>query len=351
METIAQFQTTDIAKLIEPSAYIDTFDFAASCEEKADVIAYPSATAAFVPLLEANRTKIQEIPRKTFQYGSTDRHQVCSLDFTNGSEPQCHLQLDVYYPIAPSTTGKTQILVWVYGGGFVTGERQLPAPLDLVYATVGSFFARRGFIVIIPDYRLAPSTIFPGAAEDVRDAILWAIQKPHYLTTSTTPGPDTKGIFLMGHSAGAVHAFASILIPPILEAPEVTLPLSNIAGIILHAGVHQWEGFDPSFFFFEVVAQHYGGVEHMNKRSSLGLLRDASAATLAMLPRILIVVAEKEPDWILKINEDFKRELEAITGKKPTSLVALGHNHISPNLALSSGQGERWGEDVIAWIR
>ncbi|KAG6867504.1 hypothetical protein C0993_001913, partial [Termitomyces sp. T159_Od127] len=51
METIAQFQSKEIFEIIEPT------------------------TAAFVPLLEANRTKIQEIPRKTFQYGSTDRHK------------------------------------------------------------------------------------------------------------------------------------------------------------------------------------------------------------------------------------------------------------------------------------
>ena len=57
-------------------------------------------------------------------------------------------QLDVYYPIAPSTSGKTQILVWVYGGGFITGARQMPAPMDLGYACVGAYFARRGFIVL-----------------------------------------------------------------------------------------------------------------------------------------------------------------------------------------------------------
>ncbi|KAG6895199.1 hypothetical protein C0992_002619, partial [Termitomyces sp. T32_za158] len=284
--------------------------------------------STFMPLLEANRNIIQEIPRKTFQYGSTDRHK-----------------LDVYYPITPSSTGKTQILVWLYGGGFVTGERQLPAPADLGYATVGSFFAHRGFIVIIPDYRLAPSTIFPGAAEDVRDAVLWVKNNPQHLTTSTTPGPTTSGIFLMGHSAGAVHALASILL---YQTPGATLP---ITGLILHAGMHHWDNLDRKNPFFEIVAQHYGGAEHMNERSSLGLLRAASAATLKMLPRILLVVAEKEPEWVLKIDKDFGRELEATTGRKPTSLVAPGHNHISPYWSLSSGQGESWAGEVIAWMK
>ncbi|KAG6860477.1 hypothetical protein C0995_010683 [Termitomyces sp. Mi166 len=308
METIAQLESEEISEVLEPTL------------------------GAFIPLLEANRTKIQEIPKKTFQYGPTDRHQ-----------------LDVYYPITPSTTegGKTQILVWIYGGGFVTGDRQMAAPANLGYANLGSFFAHRGFIVIIPDYRLAPSTIFPGAAEDVRDAILWVIKNPHHLTTPTTPRPDTEGIFLMGHSAGAIHAFASLLLP----TPESAVLLPSIVGLILHAGVHDWKDLDRSNPFYEIVVQHYGGAEHLNQRSSLGLLRSASAATIAALPRTLLVVAEKEPEWILKDNEAFAKVLETKTGQKPASFVALGHNHVSPNWAVSSGQGESWAEDVIAWMR
>ncbi|KAG6834885.1 hypothetical protein H0H93_006655, partial [Arthromyces matolae] len=171
MEKIAELEAREILQVIQPSI------------------------GAFVPLLEANRAKIEEIPRKSFQYGPTDRHQ-----------------LDVYYPI-DSTAKKSQILVWVYGGGFVTGSRRMDPPADLGYASVGSYFAHRGFIVIIPDYRLAPNTIFPGAAEDVRDSILWAIKHPENLSTPSTPNPDTQNIFLMGHSAGAVHAFASLLLP------------------------------------------------------------------------------------------------------------------------------------------
>lgn len=347
MERIAQFKSREILDINEPSAYLDYIWFLV--EEKLMFSSSSIAMATFLPLLEANRTKIQEIPRETFQYGPTDRHQVYNptLSMHQSHLKKCYSQLDVYYPITPSTTGKTQILVWVYGGGFVSGERRLPAPADLVYATVGSFFAHRGFIVVIPDYRLAPSTIFPGAAEDVRDAILWIIKNPQCLTTPTTPKPDTKGIFLMGHSAGAIHAFASIILPP---TPEATL-LPRIAGLILHAGVHQWKDLDPSLPFFKIVAQHYGGAEHMNQRSSFGLLRDASASTLAMLPRTLLVLAEMEPEWLLKSNEGFGRALEASSGKKSALLVAKGHNHISPNLALSSGQGEKWAEDVIAWIK
>ncbi|KAG6917415.1 hypothetical protein DXG01_002684 [Tephrocybe rancida] len=239
-------------------------------------------------------------------------------------------------------------MLWVYGGGFVTGERQMPAPAGLGYASVGSFFAHRGFIVIIPDYRLAPATIFPGAAEDVRDSVLWAIRNPEHLITPSTPSPDTDGIFLMGHSAGAVHAFSALVIS---ETNETTVLLPNIAGIILHAGVHHFEDLEPDNIFYGIAAQHYGGAQNLKSSSSLGLLRGASDATIAALPRALLVVAEREPEWLLKMCNDFEEALEALTGKKPASLVAQGHNHLSPNWAVGTGQGEEWAEDVITWMR
>ncbi|KAG5641542.1 hypothetical protein DXG03_004801 [Asterophora parasitica] len=305
MERIAELKSREIFDIIEPTV------------------------GAFVPLLEEKRAEIQEITRKTFKYGPTDRHQ-----------------LDVYYPLAPNALGKTQILVWLYGGGFVSGERQLPAPADLAYACVGAYFARRGFIVIIPDYRLAPDTVFPGAAEDVRDAILWAIKNPEQLTTPTTPNPDTKGIFLSGHSAGAVHAFTALVIP---ETPETSIR-SNIAGAILAAGVPHYDYFQPDDLT-PWATQHYVDEDGLKDHAPRALLRNASDATVATLPRIVLVLAEWEPEWLLKINDEFVGELESRTGKRPAKIVGRRHNHLSTNLALGTGRGEEWAEDVIAWIK
>ncbi|KAF5375831.1 hypothetical protein D9615_008233 [Tricholomella constricta] len=288
-----------------------------------------STIGAFIPLLEERRAEIQEIPRKTFKYGPTDRHQ-----------------LDVYYPIAPNPSGTTQILVWIYGGGFATGERQMKAPADLGYACVGAYFARRGFIVIIPDYRLSPETVFPGGAEDVRDSVLWAIKNPEHLTTSTTPNPDTKGIFLMGHSAGAVHAFTVLVLP---ETPESAIVRPSIAGAILCAGVQHYDGLGPDNLMLTCAVHYYA--EGVEKNAPRELLRRASDATVAALPRTVLVVAEREPEWLLKVNDDFAEELEARTGVKPAKVVAKGHNHLSTNWALGTGQGETWAEDVIAWIK
>ncbi|KAF8063383.1 Alpha/Beta hydrolase protein [Lyophyllum atratum] len=306
MEKIAEIKSTEISAVLGPTV------------------------AAFLPLLEEKRSEISEIPRKTFKYGSTDRHQ-----------------LDVYYPLTPSASEKTQILVWVYGGGFVTGERQLSPPADLLYACVGAYFARRGFVVVIPDYRLVPDALFPGAAEDVRDAVLWVIKNPENLTTPTTPNPDTKAIFLMGHSAGAVHSFTALVLP---ETAETTALRPSIAGAILCAGAHHFEGLDADDGMHGIVNQLWGGPDGVKEKATMGLLRDASDATVAALPRVVLVVAEREPEWLLTAGDDFGEALRARTGKAPVKIVAQGHNHISGHAALGTGQGETWAEEVIAWI-
>lgn len=285
---------------------------------------------AFNPLLK-ERARIQEIPRRTFHFGPTDRHQ-----------------LDVYYPIKPATdsSGKTRIFVFIYGGGYVSGERQLPAPFDLAYACVGAYYAHRGFITVIPDYRLVPNVIFPRPAEDVRDAVLWVANHPEHLTTPTTPNPDTEGIFLMGHSAGTNHVFTAL----ILETAESASLRSKLAGVVLAGGAYRND--DPSNppKLSVIIEQYWGSSDEAHRKDPLRLLQKASASTVAELPRILLVVAEYEPEFITKGSNLFQQDLEVHTGTKPEKIVAKGHNHISITCALGTREGEEWAEETIKWI-
>jgi len=279
-------------------------------------------------LLEQKRKEIEEIPRRTFKYGSTDRHK-----------------LDVYHPMIHSE--ETKVLIWVYGGGFVTGERQMPAPVDLAYAFIGSYFARQGFITVIPDYRLVPNVRFPGQVEDVRDAILWTIKHPEHLTAASSPNPDVQGIYLMGHSAGAGNAFTAMILPGNGGSTEL---YHNIAGMILCAGTHGFRALAPEDSFWEVLTQNWGGPEEIEANSPTGLLSRASESVVSSLPKVLVVEGEREPDWLLAAGKEFRDTLEARTGKKVEKITAKGHNHLSYNWALGTGEGEEWAEEVVKWI-
>jgi len=102
------------------------------------------------------------------------------------------LKLDIYTPdpATLATNGAPAVIVFFYGGGWESGERS-------EYRFVASRLTRLGHIVVIPDYRKYPETLFPGFIEDAADAVNWVSKEIHRF------GGEPENIFLAGHSAGA----------------------------------------------------------------------------------------------------------------------------------------------------
>jgi acetyl esterase/lipase len=100
-------------------------------------------------------------------------------------------RLDVYTPRA---TGKAApVCVFFYGGSWNSGRRQ-------DYAFAGRALASRGFVTVVPDYRLYPEVRYPEFLRDGAAAIRWA--RDH----AADFGGDPDRIVLAGHSAGAYNA-------------------------------------------------------------------------------------------------------------------------------------------------
>ena len=247
-------------------------------------------------------------------------------------------------------TRDTPILFFIYGGGFDTGNRSLsPNTFGLVYACVAAFYARRGFIVVIPDYRLVPNVTFPGPAEDVRDAILWVVQNPQHLISSNSPSPDTNRLLIMGNSAGAAHAATMIFSPNILALTHDLR--SKIVAVILVSGPYDLGPMQADWPSASVHAQYWGSLEVAKANDPLHLFRRLEATFIERLPKFLLVEGEWEPDWLLDAGKALQQALTDRTRLHNEKIVALGHNHISLIWALSTGQGEQWGEDVVAWYK
>ena len=98
-------------------------------------------------------------------------------------------RLDVYVPAAMPDE-PAPVVVFFYGGAWDRGEKAN-------YRFVGRTMAARGFIVVIPDYRVYPEVVFPGFIEDAAAAVAWTFDR------AAGYGGDTSRVFLMGHSAGA----------------------------------------------------------------------------------------------------------------------------------------------------
>ena len=103
--------------------------------------------------------------------------------------PLARQKLDVWVPRSASTR-PLPVVVFFYGGGWVKGERGS-------YGFAARAFASRGYVVVVPDYRLVPETRFPGFIEDGAAAVRWV--QDH----ARNYGGDPAQILLSGHSAGA----------------------------------------------------------------------------------------------------------------------------------------------------
>lgn len=124
-------------------------------------------------------------------------------------------RLDVYVP--DDLTGPAPVVVFFYGGSWRNGDRE-------DYLFVGQALASRGFVAVVPDYRLYPEVTFPGFLDDSASAVRWVRDS----IAGYRGDPDR--IFLMGHSAGAYNAAMLAVDPRYLEAAGVDRAV--IGGVI-----------------------------------------------------------------------------------------------------------------------
>lgn len=131
--------------------------------------------------------------------------------------------LDLYQP---ESDGKpAPVLVFFYGGSWQRGER-------VDYRFAAAALAARGFLVVVPDYRLYPEVRYPDFLRDCAAAVAWAIHRaPQY-------GGDPRQVYLIGHSAGAYNA-AMLAYDARWLAAEGLSP-KNIAGFIGLAGPYNF---------------------------------------------------------------------------------------------------------------
>ncbi len=126
---------------------------------------------------------------------------------------------DIYQP--PAGTTDAPVIVFFYGGNWVSGDRK-------DYAFVGRALAARGFVVVIPDYRLYPEVRYPDFLDDSAQAVAWTRRE------IAAHGGDPRKIFLMGHSAGAYNAAMLALDPRWLgkqgSTPEALRGWIGLAG-------------------------------------------------------------------------------------------------------------------------
>lgn len=132
-------------------------------------------------------------------------------------------RLDVYRPDGGGV-GRP-VAVFLYGGGWRTGSKA-------DYLFVAEALARRGVIVVVPDYRLYPEVRFPTFLRDCAAAVAWTLARAPAL------GGDSRRVSVLGHSAGAYNAAMLALDPAFLAA--VGADRADLAGVAGLAGPYDF---------------------------------------------------------------------------------------------------------------
>ncbi len=133
-------------------------------------------------------------------------------------------RLDIHQP--NSLPSKAAVIIFFYGGRWQSGERA-------EYRFVGQALAKRGFVAVIPDYRLFPDVEFPHFIDDAGAVTRWVLKNIQQY------GGDPSKVYLMGHSAGAHMAAMLISNKQYLNNQQVDH--KDIAGFIGLSGPYDFK--------------------------------------------------------------------------------------------------------------
>ncbi|MFO8006987.1 MAG: alpha/beta hydrolase [Candidatus Brocadiia bacterium] len=145
--------------------------------------------------------------------------------------PHPRQKLDVF---EPEQAGPHAVVVYLHGGGWVAGDKSS-------YTWICRQLARRGYVVVNANYRLAPRHTHPAQLRDTASVVRWTRGRAERF------GGDADRIVLAGDSAGAqlTSWYAAALARPALlhEAGlERAVPLAAIRCLVLFYGAFDLQG-------------------------------------------------------------------------------------------------------------
>jgi acetyl esterase/lipase len=132
--------------------------------------------------------------------------------------------LDVFTP--EDGASPHPVLIFVHGGAFIGGNKRT-APDSPFYDNIMLWAVRHGYVGVNITYRLAPKSPWPAGAEDVASAVQWVAEN------ISQSGGDPARVFLMGHSAGAIHVATYVAHPEFHKVPG-----GGLAGAIMVSGIY-----------------------------------------------------------------------------------------------------------------
>jgi len=234
-------------------------------------------------------------------------------------------RLDIFMP--QNVTSGRPVLIFVHGGAFIGGNKRMPnSPF---YDNVMIWAVKNGFIGVNITYRLAPGSLWPAGAEDVASAIRWVSDE------IGERGGDASRIYLMGHSAGAIHVASYVSHPEFYKVKN-----GGLKGAIMVSGIYDLTTApltDPERAYFGSDASHYA------EESSLpGLLK-------TNIP-LMAVSSELDLPGFVKQLDLFKDA----TCKRPAgcarTVMLPQHSHMSEVYSINT-EDTRLTDQILEFVK
>jgi len=266
---------------------------------------YPDIAAeirAIGPQIEVARTTLLY---RTLHPASPPTQVAITRDVRYG--PHDRHVMDLFMARDATRTAARAVVVFVHGGGFRAGAKQLPD--QPFHDNVGIWAARAGLVGVTLNYRLAPEFAYPAGADDMERAVT------QISALANDCGGDPERIFLWGHSAGAAHVADYI----------VTRAQPRLAGAILTSGIYDKTGGSADSPWSAYYGADTGRYAALSALPGLKATRVPLMVTWAELDR---------PDFIA----DSQNVVQArrLAGSPVTELQVAGHSHISEIYAVGT---------------
>jgi acetyl esterase/lipase len=237
------------------------------------------------------------------------------------------------------TTQSTAGLLWLHGGGYVSGN------VDLQDVRARAMAAELGCVMVSVDYRLAPETPFPGSVEDCYAVLRWLHANAGELGVDTgrlavgggsAGGGLAAALALLARDRGEIPLVFQVLIAPMLDDRTVTLePPHPYTGELI------WTRESNRFGWTALLGQEPG---------SDGISPYAAAAraeNVAHLPPAFIAVGAL--DLFLEENMEYARRL--IHAGVPTELHVYPGAYHGFQMVPSAWVTQAVARDQISAIR
>jgi len=178
------------------------------------------------PTTEDLKLRVRELARP-FKMARADVEVIRDINYTVGGK---QARLDIYRPVGVDLEN-APVLVQVHGGGWTIGTKEQQGLLLM------NRMARRGWICVAMNYRLAPKHPFPAQIIDVKKAIAWTREN------IAAYGGDPSYLVVTGGSAGGHLAALAALTPGEPDyQPGFEHADTSVAGCVPFYGVYDLAG-------------------------------------------------------------------------------------------------------------